>query len=464
MTPNPPSVLHVLAGYRPQPHGGSVLYPLAMAAAQSRRRRVALFVADVDPLAPPYRARDCGIGGVRARCVAKPGLGRYDSALGVPEEDGALEAPFRDWLARIRPDVVHFHAIVGLAASLPRIARSARCGVVFTVHDLQAVCPTGTMVRKGDVPCPGPEPAACRRCLSGVRYVPVARAALYQKILAAAPSRTGRLVLCAVRAARAPLLRVLARRGPSDPAFVAARHRAVSEAMRCAHRVVAPSRFLADGHASLAIDPTRIVVRPLGISIPAAGGESRPTGGATSSIVFGYIGNVRERKGVHLLVRAFATLPNGSARLVVRGAPDEPYVETLRREWPAGASLGGRYEPADVPLLLREIDVLVLPSIGAEGFPLVVQEAFAHGRPVITSSIGGQSEVVRDGIDGLHFRSGDVEDLARTLRRCIDDRDLLARLRAGIRAPVTIEEDAARLGEIYADVSAEVQGADGMLA
>src|SRR5262249_51773525 len=156
----------------PQPHGGSVLYPLAIAAAQSHLCRVSLFAADVDPLARPHRVEDGAIGGVRARRVAKPGLGRYDAAVSVPDEDPALDRPFREWLALERPDVVHFHALVGLSASLPRIARDAGCGVVFTLHDLQAVCPTGTMVRPGDAPCPGPEPDACRRCLSHVRWVP----------------------------------------------------------------------------------------------------------------------------------------------------------------------------------------------------------------------------------------------------------------------------------------------------
>src|SRR6185295_9007028 len=72
VTPRRPlSVLHALAGYREPPHGGSVLYPLAIAAAQSRTCRVALFAADVDPLATPYRVLDGDIGGVTSRRVAK---------------------------------------------------------------------------------------------------------------------------------------------------------------------------------------------------------------------------------------------------------------------------------------------------------------------------------------------------------------------------------------------------------
>jgi glycosyltransferase involved in cell wall biosynthesis len=457
VTPGEPlSILHALAGYRPRPHGGSVLYPLAIAAAQSRTCRVALFAADVDPLAPPYRVVDGEIGGVPARRVAKPGLGRFDAAVGLSDDDAPLDVAFREWLARVKPDVVHFHALVGLSASLPRIARSAGCGVVFTLHDLTAICPTGTMVRPGDVPCPGPEAAACRRCLSSVRYLPASRAALAQRLLAAAPGPAGRLALRAARAARAPLLRVLASRGPAGADFLDRRALAAQSALACAHRVVAPSRFLAEGHRALGLDAARVVVQPLGIARrgPSAPAEARPPG---SPVRFGFLGNVRERKGVHLLVRAFAALPRGRATLCVHGAGDAPYVESLRRAWPPGATIGDHYDPGDAPALLSEMDVLVVPSLGAEGFPLVVQEAFAHGLPVVTSAIGGQAEVVRDGVDGLHFRNGDDSDLARVLRRFVDEPGLLALLRAGIRPPVSIDEDAERLRDLHGDVRDEVR-------
>ena len=56
---------------------------------------------------------------------------------------------------------------------------------------------------------------------------------------------------------------------------------------------------------------------------------------------------------------------------------------------------------------MAEIDWVVVPSIWWENSPLVIQEAFLHGRPVICSDIGGMAEKVRHGVDGLHFRVGD---------------------------------------------------------
>jgi glycosyltransferase involved in cell wall biosynthesis len=87
---------------------------------------------------------------------------------------------------------------------------------------------------------------------------------------------------------------------------------------------------------------------------------------------------------------------------------------------------------------MAQIDWVVMPSIWWENAPLVIQEAFQHRRPVITSGIGGMAEMVRDGIDGLHVRPGDAAHLAATMRRAIDEPDLWPRLVEGIAAQPTL--------------------------
>ena len=62
---------------------------------------------------------------------------------------------------------------------------------------------------------------------------------------------------------------------------------------------------------------------------------------------------------------------------------------------------------SDLPRLMAEVDWVVVPSLWWENSPLVIQEAFLHGRPVICSDIGGMAEKVTDGVNGLHFRAGD---------------------------------------------------------
>ncbi len=53
---------------------------------------------------------------------------------------------------------------------------------------------------------------------------------------------------------------------------------------------------------------------------------------------------------------------------------------------------------------MQSIDWMIMPSIWWENSPIVIQEAFFHGRPIICSNIGGMAEKIADGVNGLHFR------------------------------------------------------------
>jgi len=109
----------------------------------------------------------------------------------------------------------------------------------------------------------------------------------------------------------------------------------------------------------------------------------------------------------------------------------------------------GRFDNSRVATILADLDVVVVPSIWYENSPLAIMEAQAAGTPVITAHLGGMAELVRDGIDGLHFQPGDASDLARQLQRLLDHPDLLLQLRAQIDPPRSIDQEMADLLELY---------------
>jgi len=73
-----------------------------------------------------------------------------------------------------------------------------------------------------------------------------------------------------------------------------------------------------------------------------------------------------------------------------------------------------------------------MPSIWWENAPLVIEEAFQQGRPVICSDIGGMAESVTHEVDGLTFRAGDAHALAAAMERALVEPDLWQLLAAGI--------------------------------
>jgi len=99
------------------------------------------------------------------------------------------------------------------------------------------------------------------------------------------------------------------------------------------------------------------------------------------------------------------------------------------------------------------VDWVVVPSIWWENSPLVIQEAFAHRRPVICSNIGGMAEKVRDDVDGLHFKVDDAHSLADTLLRAAHTEGLWERLRESIRPVFPINQAVAAHVALYKSLS-----------
>src|SRR5690606_30056827 len=122
----------------------------------------------------------------------------------------------------------------------------------------------------------------------------------------------------------------------------------------------------------------------------------------------------------------------------------------------------GAYQNTEMPRLMQSADWVVVPSIWWENSPVVIQEAFFHGRPVITSNIGGMAEKVQDGVDGLHFRVGSAEDLADRLVQALTEPRLWERLRGGITAPLGHRDCALQHLQLYHEIlDRRRQGQDG---
>ena len=78
-------------------------------------------------------------------------------------------------------------------------------------------------------------------------------------------------------------------------------------------------------------------------------------------------------------------------------------IDTLRKPLIAEGCLRwvGPYELTELAQRMRKVDWVVVPSIWWENSPMVIQEAFVYGKPVICAGIGGMAEKVRDGVDAL---------------------------------------------------------------
>lgn len=120
--------------------------------------------------------------------------------------------------------------------------------------------------------------------------------------------------------------------------------------------------------------------------------------------------------------------------LVVGEGERRPHLEAeVRRLGLDRARLCGFKGQRELPAYLDLADIFVLPSI-REPWGLVVNEAMACGTAVVVSDeVGCAPDLVRDGVNGLIFKAGDVADLAAALRRLLADPDMTRAMgRAGL--------------------------------
>jgi len=140
-----------------------------------------------------------------------------------------------------------------------------------------------------------------------------------------------------------------------------------------------------------------------------------------------FVGACAVRKGVHFALEAWLKSPaSKEGKFLIAGEFLPAYREKLAAmlAHPSVTVLGHRN---DVPELMRNSDVVVLPSI-EEGFPLVLAEAVGCGCVPLASE--ACAEICQHMTTGLTHRVGDVETLAQQITMLHENRELLKELRA----------------------------------
>jgi glycosyltransferase involved in cell wall biosynthesis len=209
--------------------------------------------------------------------------------------------------------------------------------------------------------------------------------------------------------------------------------------------VVVVSDYLKQAIASLGISEGRIIriyngVDPERFAVPSRGHLRAELGCADGAKLIGTVANLRESKGYEFLIQAARKVVDSipEARFLAVGEPDSQIAAkatTLLKE--TGLQdrflfLGFR---EDVPEILQNLDLFVLPSV-SEGFSLATIEAMAAGRPVVVTRSGGPEEIVTHGTTGLLVPPRDSGALAASICELLCDPDRALALGRCARADV----------------------------
>jgi glycosyltransferase involved in cell wall biosynthesis len=195
--------------------------------------------------------------------------------------------------------------------------------------------------------------------------------------------------------------------------------------------IIAQGKYLKDVIINLGVKEEKIHIIHNGVSIERfSRGEAfdhpRPY------VVF--LGNLIPRKGVDILIHAYARIADEKPDLIIAGpGPEKDNLKALAQDLGIASRVRflGFVAGQDKTNLLRSAEFFVCPS-RKEPFANVILEALAAGLPIVASAVDGNIELVYHGKHGLLFPPEDVEALSNTLSEIIKNKLLAHRLRAAV--------------------------------
>lgn len=358
---------------------------------------------------------DTILGGVNAdpnQYLFHAELSDYEPLLMTCRNKELYTRHFHQFLRACRPDVVHFQHTYPMGYDMVRQVRNSLpdAAILYTLHEFLTICHNGgRMLRTNDELCSEESPRRCHECFPAY---------------------------------------------PAEAFFL--RKRLIQSHLALVDLFLSPSRFLLERFVTWGIPHSKI--RHMENGRPEPRPVTEPTGERPRNRL-AYFGQLISHKGVQVLLRALKLLADEGGcdvQLWLHGAnldlSEKEYQSEIRELLGPVKSLvtfAGRYRQEELPRLMANVDWVVVPSTWWENSPMVIQEAFLAGRPVICSDIGGMAEHVADEVNGLHFRVSDPRSLARVIRRAVTTPGLWETLRRGIPRIYRLEEQVADLTEIY---------------
>jgi len=297
-------------------------------------------------------------------------------------------------LKKVKPDIVHLNNFAHqITPSILDEIKKYNLPVVMTMRDYKMVCPSYSMLAKG---------TPCKRCQGGRYYF----CTLYR---------------CTKHSAMKSMV---------NTAEMYLHHR-ILHLYDKIDLYLSPSQFMKD------------LVREMGFMgevrylpnfihadryLPSYGWEE-------GSIV--YFGRLSYEKGLETLIDAVKEL-SVEVKIIGEGPLSDLLISKVKNEGIQNVHFLGYKIGEDLNQEIRKSMFAILPSECYENYPRSAMEAFALGKPVIGTRIGGIPELVTDGETGLSFEPGNVVDLREKILSLLENKNKIIEM--GKRARAFVEE------------------------
>ena len=321
---------------------------------------------------------------------------------------------YKKYLLKTKPDLVHFHHFIGLSGAALEATHDLNIPTAITLHDGWFFCdqyhfilPDGKFCNNG--PISSNQCADCfkKRNQNIIKDYDIVN--LFEE-----------------------------------------RKKYLMSSISLADTVILPSKFLLKKLSTHGFAHPNAIVNQLGLSTkdtPIL--QSNPSG----KIRFAYLGHIIPVKGLDILLRAANLINNNNAQIDIYGhILDKKFFESATKNLysPIKINFYGKFSPADLPNILGKIDVAIIPS-RTESFCFTARECLHAGIPVIASDSGALPEIIKDGINGILFKSEDHNDLAKKINSILEKKSIIESLRKNIKPIKSIIQEANEIINIYSD-------------
>lgn len=434
-------VLQVLNHFLPQQTAGTEVYTWALS------KRLQHAGVDVRVIIPHYgKMEDAAYvyDELPVHQYAEPSIVDRSLVLGFRAPDGLPH--FIAYLKKEQPDIVHFHELAGSKGiTLKHVEAAKKSGakVIMTFHLAGYSCKAGTLVYKGQELCNGViDLQKCAVCYLHRRG--------YAKASSLLVNASGLLERFSIDSTRwnhkaGTILGIVH--------LIAGLKKNLLKLVANCDQVVTITRWYQQVLTANGIEEAKISYIPQGLPLitQTTAAEHRKVG----PLRLLFLGRINPFKGLHLLLEAMKDLDEQLVTLSVYGNSDDEVYETALRKQSSGKSnisWKGKLKQEEVVSAMQQHDLLCLCSTFSEMSPLVIQEAFAAGIPVLASEVYGNAEQVEHGKNGLLFRFNDVVSLKEQLMRLVNEKGLLGELKKNIQPPRTFDVVAEEYMQLYAEM------------
>lgn len=285
-----------------------------------------------------------------------------------------------------KPDIVHLNNFQRqLSASIINPIKKRNIPIVFTAHDVQAICPNITMLDNSQ--------EICEKCMGG-KYTNCIKKKCNK-------GSTLKSIIGAVEGKY---------------------YRSKKIYTKKIDYIITPSEFYKNKMIEDGISETKI--KALHNFVDIDDYDIKTTNGEYAF----YFGRLSREKGVLNLIEAFSKLEKGTLYIAGEG-PEKEDIEKIieQNNISDRVKLLGYISQDEVKKYVSNARFVIIPSIWYENCPYSILETIAIGKPIIGAKIGGIPELVQENENGLLYKYNDIEELSQKMQTLFKDDDLINR-------------------------------------